>query len=176
MCKHLSIISDNGLEFINGWSKTLYKLLGVKSIKTSVYKPTTNSQCERTNRSIISILRTCVCDNPKNCSKNLGYVTYVINTSVTESTKASPFSLIYGTEATSVLDFYLPEVPENIPKTIKYAYKYWFDNLTLLRKLAKENIICSVQKQKIHYDRHTRPHNFTVGYKVFIKNASIKGE
>ena len=38
MCKHLSIISDNGLEFINIWSKTLYKLLGVKSIRTSVYK------------------------------------------------------------------------------------------------------------------------------------------
>ena len=37
MYKNLSIISDNGLEFINSWSKTLYKLLGVKSIKTSVY-------------------------------------------------------------------------------------------------------------------------------------------
>ena len=36
MCKHLSIISDNGLEFINRWSKTLYKLLGVKSIRTSL--------------------------------------------------------------------------------------------------------------------------------------------
>ena len=128
MCKHLSIISDNGLEFINSWSKTLYKLLGVKSIKSSVYKPTTNSQCERTNRSIISILRKFVCDNPKNWSKNLCYVTYVINTSVSESTKASPFSLIYGTEATSVLDLCLPEVPENVPKTIEHAYKYWFDN------------------------------------------------
>ena len=29
MCKHLSIISDNRLEFINRWSKTVYKLLGV---------------------------------------------------------------------------------------------------------------------------------------------------
>ena len=137
MCKHLLIISDNGLEFVNSWSKTLYKLLGVKSIKTSVYKPTTNSQCERTNRSIISILRKCVCDNPKNWSRNLCYVTYVINTPVSESTKASPFSLIYGTEATSVLDSCLPEVPENVPKTIEHAYKYWFDNVTLLRKLAR---------------------------------------
>ena len=169
MCKHLSIISDNGLEFINSWSKTVYKLLGVKSIKTSVYKPTTNSQCERTNRSIISILRKFVCDHPKNWSKNLCYVTYVINTSVSESTKASPFSLIYGTEATSVLDLCLPEVPENVPKTMEHAYKYWFDNMTLLRKLARENMICSKQKQKIQYDRHTRPHNFIVGDKVFIK-------
>ena len=169
MCKHLSIISDNGLEFINSWSKTLYKLLGVKSIKTSVYKPTTNSQCERTNRSIISILRKFVCDNPKNLSKNLCYVTYVINTSVSESTKASPFSLIYGTEATSVLDLCLPEEPENVHKTMKQSQNYWIDNLTLLRKLARENMICSKQKQKIQYDRHTRPHNFIVGDKVFIK-------
>ena len=84
MSKHLSIISDNGLEFINRWSKTLYKLLGVKSIRTSVYKPTTNSHCEITNRSIISILRKFVCDNPKNWSKKLCYVAYVINTSVSE--------------------------------------------------------------------------------------------
>ena len=174
MCKHLSIISDNGLVFINSWSKTLYKLLGVKSIKTSVYKPTTNSQCERTNCSIISILRKFVCDNPKNWSRNLCYVTYVINTSVSESTKASPFSLIYGTEATSVLDLCLPEVPENVPKTIEHAYKYWFDNLTLLRKLARENMICSKPKQKIQYDRHTRPQNSIVGDKVFIKIHRLK--
>ena len=115
MCKHLSIISDNGLEFINGWSKTVYKLLGVKSFKTSVYKPTTNSQCERTNRSIISISQKCVCDNLNNWSSNLSYVTYVINTSISEGTKASPFILIYDTGATSVLDLCLPEIPENVP-------------------------------------------------------------
>ena len=84
-----------------------------------MYKPTTNSQCERTNRSIISILRKCVCDNPKKWSNIICYVTYVINTSVSESTKASPFSLIYGTEATIVLDLCLPEVPDNVPKTVE---------------------------------------------------------
>ena len=174
MCKHLSIISDKGLEFINSWSKTVYTLLGVQSIKTSVYKPTTNSQCERTNSLIISMLRKFVCDNPKNWSNNLCYVTYVINTSVSDSTKASPFSVIYGTEPTSVLDLCLPEVPENVPKTIEHAYTYWFDNLTLLRKLARENMICSKQKQKIQYDRHIRPHNFRVGDKVFIKIHRLK--
>ena len=134
-----------------------------------MYKPTTNSQCEIYNRSIISILRKFVCDNPKNWSKNLCYVTYVINTSVSESTKALPFSLIYGTESTSGLDLCLPEVPENVPKTIEHTYKYWFDNLTLLRKLARENMICAEQKQMIQYDRHTRTHNFIVGNKVLIK-------
>ena len=146
----------------------------MKSIRTSVYKPTTNSQCERTNRSIISILRKFVCDNPKNWSNNICYVTYVINTSVSENTKASPFSLIYGTDGARVLDLCLAELPENVPKTIEHAYKYWFDNLTLLRKLTRENMICAKQKQKIQYDRHTRPHNFRVGDKVFIKIHQLK--
>ena len=115
-----------------------------------------------------------MCDNSKNWSKNLCYVTYVINISVSESTHSSPFSLIYGMEATSVLDLCLPEVPENVPKTIEHAYKYWFDNMTLLCKLARENMICSKQEQKIKYDRHTRPHNFRVEDKVFIKIQRLK--
>ena len=93
---------------------------------------------------------------------------------MSESTTASPFSVIYGTEATSVLDLCLPEVPDNVSKTIEHAYKYWFDNLTLLRKLARENLICAKQTQKIQYDRRTRPHNFRVGDKVFIKIYRLK--
>ena len=30
-------------------------------------------------------------------------------------------------------------------------------------------MICAKQKQKIQCDRHTRPHNFIVGDKVFIE-------
>ena len=44
----------------------------------------------------------------------------------------------------------------------------------LLRKLAREDMICSKQKQKIQYDRHTRPHNFRVGDKVYIKMHRLK--
>ena len=52
--------------------------------------------------------------------------------------------------------------------------KFFLDNLTLLRKLERENMICSKQKQKIQYDRHTRPHNFRVGDKVLIKIHRLK--
>ena len=68
-----------------------------------------------------------------------------------------------------MLDLCLPEGPEKVHKTMKQAHNHWIENLTLLRKLARENMICSKQKQKIQYDRHTRPHNFIVGDKVFIK-------
>ena len=119
-------------------------------------------------------MRKFVCDNPKKLSTNLCYATYVINTSVSESTKRSPFSLIYGTEATSMLDVWLPAVSDNVPKPIEHAYKYWFDNRTYYVNWARENMICAKQKHKIQYDRHTRPHNLRVGDKVFIKIHRLK--
>ena len=174
ICKNLSIISDNGNEFINSWSKALYKLLGVKSIKTSVYKPSSNGLVERMNRTIIGILRKFVKDYPNKWSQNLGHVTYVINTSVSESTGYTPYSLVYGVEPTDILDLCLPDRPDNIPKNLENAYKYWFDNLTLIRRLARENNIRAKQNQKIQYDKHTRPHGLKVGDKVFVKVQGLR--
>ena len=68
-----------------------------------------------------------------------------------------------------MLDLCLLEVPENVPKTIEHAYKYWFDNVTLLRKLARENMICSKQKQRFNTIVIRVHIIFRVGDKVFIK-------
>ena len=167
--KHLCIISDNGLEFVNKWSKSLYELLGIKSVRTTAYKPSSNSQVERSNRTIITILRKLVGDKPKDWANHLRHVTYIINSSVSESTKMTPFSLVYGVEAKSVLDLCLPKLPDNITKTTEQAYRYWFDNITLMRKFARENIAQAKQRQKIQYDKKCRPHKFKVDDKVFIK-------
>ena len=85
-----------------------------------MYKTTKNNQYDRTNILIVY-------DNPKNWSRNLSYVTYVINISISDSTKTSPFCLSYGTETTSILDLCLPEVPDNVPRTIPndITYRRW---------------------------------------------------
>ena len=73
-------------------------------------------------------------DYPNKWSQNLAYMTYVINTSVSESTGYTPFNLIFGVEATGILDLCFADKPDNVPKNLEHAYKYWFDNLKLLRK------------------------------------------
>ena len=145
----------------------------MKSIKTSVYKPSSNGLVERMNRTIIVILRKLVKDYPNKWSQNLAYVTYVINTSVSESSGHTPFNLIFGVEATGILYLCFPDKPDNVPKNLEYAYKYWFDNLTLLRKLARENNVRAKEIQKLKYDSHTKPPKFKVGDKVFIKVHGI---
>ena len=46
--------------------------------------------------------------------------------------------------------------------------------MTLLRKLARENMFCAKPKQKIQYDPHTHPHNYRGEDKVFIKIHRLK--
>ena len=109
-------------------------------------------------------------DYPNKWLQNLAYVPYVINTSVSESTGHTPFNLIlFGVEATGILDLYFPDKPDNVTKNLEHAYKYWFDNLTLLRKVARENNVRAKYIQKLKYDKHTKPHKLEVGNKVFMK-------
>ena len=163
------IISDNGLEFRNSLSKKLYELTGVKSVRTGVYRPSSNGLSERFNRQIIALLRHFTHKEPRNWSKYLPYVEHVINGTVSASTGCTAFSLVFGCERLSVLDLNLPECPENIPKTETQAHNYWKKNLERLRDYAIENKKIAKINQKRNYDRHARPHSFKVGQKVYIK-------
>ena len=73
--ENLNILTDNGSEFIGSWAKALYKLLGIRSIRTTVYKPSSKGLCERANRSIIALLRRFVKNNPRKWASKLCYVT-----------------------------------------------------------------------------------------------------
>ena len=77
-------------------------------------------------------------------------------------------------EATGILDLCFPDKPDNVPKNLEHAYQYWIGNLTLLRKLARENNVRAKEIQKLRYDRHTKPHKLKVGDKVLIKVHGIR--
>ena len=113
-------------------------------------------------------------DYPNKWSQNLGHVTYMINTSVSDSTGHTPYSLVYGVEPTYILNLSLLDRPDNVPTNFENAYKYWFDNLTLIRRLARDNNIRAKLSQKLQYDKHTIPHGIKVGDKVFVKVQGLR--
>ena len=63
------ILTDQGTSFMSRTLRELYELLGIRSIKTSVYHPQTVGLVERFNRTLKSMIRKFVHDDSLNCDK-----------------------------------------------------------------------------------------------------------
>ena len=74
----------------------LYKLLGIKTVSTTAYHPQTDGLVERYIRTLVDMLSKKVEQSGKDWDKQLPYVLFAYRTSSQESTKASPFFLLYG--------------------------------------------------------------------------------
>ena len=133
-------VHDNGLEPVNRWTDASYSILNVKSKRTSVYKPSSNSQVEITNKYILNVLRKLTKDEPRKWSSLIPHVLMAINSSVSETTRYSPFHLTFGVPVRDIVDLQLPFISDNIATNKTQAYTYWSNNLEKIRKCAKENI------------------------------------
>ena len=77
---------------------TLIQEYGIQHHRLSVYKPQTNRAVEATNKNIKRILRNMV-ETSRDWSDKLPFVLWAYRTSFHTSTRANPYSLVYGMEA-----------------------------------------------------------------------------
>ncbi len=76
--------------------RELYELLGIKSIRTSVYHPQTDGLVERFNRTLKTMIRKFVHEDAKNWDKWLEPLLFAVREVPQASTGFSPFELLYG--------------------------------------------------------------------------------
>ncbi len=94
------ILTDQGTAFMSRTLNELYGLLGIKSIRTSLFYPQTDGLVERFNRT----LKTMVCKFVKEVSKNwdrwLEPLLFAVREVPQASTGFSPFELLYERDFT----------------------------------------------------------------------------
>ena len=99
VCRHGvpgQLLSDRGAAFLSRLLKEICSLLGVKKINTTAYHPQTNGLTERFNRTLTDMLAKRVEKNGKDWDTHLPFVLFAYRASTQESTKESPFYLMYG--------------------------------------------------------------------------------
>ena len=113
------IIPDNGLHF-KGETEKLLRQFNIQHHKSSPYCPQTNGVVEAANKNIGQILKKSM-KNYKDQHLQLPYALWGYRTSIRSSRGATPYSLVYGTEAVipiemgvrslrTVLESEIPEV------------------------------------------------------------------
>ena len=91
------LILDRGVHF-RGEVDTLVQEYGIQHHRSSAYRPQTNGAVEAVNKNIKRILRKMV-ETSRDCSEKLSFALWAYRTSFHTSTRATPYSLVYGMES-----------------------------------------------------------------------------
>ena len=108
----MMIINDRAAEFLSSIVQETATLLGISQLPTSGGHPQTDGQVERMNRTLKQMLSKVVKKKGKDWDELLGPVLFAYRTAPQSSSGETPFSLVYGRDATvpwpTNLDFYQP--------------------------------------------------------------------
>ena len=171
VCRHgvpAKLLSDRGANFLSELLEEIYRLLGTKKVNTSAYHPQTDGLVERFNRTLTEMLSKTVDASGRDWDRRLPYVLFAYRASIQESTKESPFFLLYGR------DVRLPtEAMLNTPRTCYQVdlEDYKTDlvaNFSEAWQLARQNVQQAQKKQKQYYDQKTKEPQYRVGDRVFV--------
>ena len=94
----LQILSDQGRNFESDLFQEVCKLLDMKKIRTSRYRPQTDGLVERYNRTLKSMLKSFCQVEKSDWDHHLPYVMMAYRATIQESTKCTPNLLMFGRE------------------------------------------------------------------------------
>lgn len=159
------ILSDNGTPFINANVRELLALYDVDHVKSTPYYPKGNGQAEATNKTLLKVLSRMVHEEPKMWYDALPVALWAYRTSKREPTKATPFSLVYGTEAMLPAEILVPSARLALDAELDN------DNLRMLelealeerRDRAKKNLSVYQRRLSRAYDKLVKRRNFEEG-------------
>ncbi len=171
ICQHgvpLSIHSDQGANAESAVFRSVCHLLGATKTRTTPGHPQGNGLVERTNRTLINLLRSFAFgSHPHDKDKHLPRCLMAYRATIHASTGFSPFRMTTGREMRFPVDVTTP-INRPIPRSAaEYVWRL-DDDLQTTFNTARETLGRAYSGQKDYYDRHARLQNFQVGDLVRI--------
>ena len=162
------MLSDRGSNFLSELILELCSLTGMKKINTSRYHPQTDGLVEKFNSTIQSMIAKSSDGNVMEWDKQLPFLLFAYRSVVQESTKESPFFLLYGRD---------PRLPTGtLLEQSRTTYLVDLDdyrtelviNLKKARELALKSIKEAQEKQRSQYDKQSSIQVYNIGDRVMV--------
>lgn len=164
-----TLLSDRGATFRSDLVQELLKIMGVVNSFTTSYHPQCNGLTERFNHTLADMLSIYTNTEQTDWCQYISHVTFAYNTAKQETTKYSPFMLVYGREPVLPTEANLME-DITTSDAIEIREKALF-----VRNKAVENIQNKQVMDKTRYDNSHRYVEFLPGdqIKVFTPTRKI---
>lgn len=144
--------------------------------KTTPYHPQTNGQTECVNGTLINILCKTVIDSKKDWDVKLSWALWACRTTFKVTTQATPFSLVYGLEATLPIEFEVESLRVAVESRLTDNQSLRNRQTTLEelneRRMMKTQHIEAIQRQrKITFDKRHKKRTLMLGMMVMVQDA-----
>ena len=156
------VLTDQAQSFCANFSEAIYNSFKIQHIRSSAYHPQTNGLVERNGRTISDMLSLYVDERQTTWDLFIPYLVFAINSARQETTRFSPFHLVYGRD---------PKYPMDVAFNLPPNYLDVEDiegRFIEAREMAKIYVAEERMKQKLEYDLRHRDYEFKVGDNVLI--------
>ena len=167
-----TLLSDRGSPFLSKLSTAVYELLGIKKLNTTAYHPQCNGLVERFNHTIVSMIAMYTNEYPDDWDEHLNYCIWAYRTSVNDTTKFSPFYLMYGRDPLFPIDAML-ESEETYRSSEEYVSEI-IRKINVAKEMVKNKVMQIKQKRDETNSQLNRIQMFNVGEYVMLYNPRTK--
>ena len=175
VCRHgvpEELLSDRGANFLSELMQSVCDLLGMKKVNTSGYHPQTDGLVEKFNSTLISMIAKCCEVRKHDWDEQLPYLLFAYRSSVQESTRESPFCLLYGRDPRLPTETMLSKPASPYQVDVEDYRTELMTHMSQAWTLAKEKIERAQKSQKIQYDHHMRDPKLQIGDRVMVYQPS----
>ena len=170
------LVSDRGTHFLNSLIREMTDKFQRDHRKTTPYHPQTNGQTERVSGVLVSILRKTVLDSKRDWDVKLTAALWAYKTTFKVTTQATPFSLVFGREATVLIEFEVEALRVAVSSrlTDRQSLRNRLMDLKKLderRQVAAQNIVAIQRRRKITFDKRHKKRALQPGMMVMMHGS-----
>ena len=170
----MSLHSDQGSNFESNVFQALCSLVNMAKTRTTPYAPWSNGETERMNRTLMTMLKCMVEENPKSWDLLLQKALMHYRSSVHASTQFTPYALMFGREMRLPIDACLPDPPgERLDKSLPKCIEDHKERIRKTESVARENLRAAQKCQKDYYDNTSCGGTYAIGELVWLKSFAI---
>ncbi len=170
------LISDRGTHFLNSVIESMTERFHINHRMTTPYHPQTNGNTERVNQTLVNILRKTVQDSKRDWDIKLPAALWAYRTTYKVTTKATPFSLVYGVEAVLPIEFEVQSLRiavderlTTIPSLIERVEL--LEGLDEARRASAQHMEAIQRRRKLAFDKRHKTRTLFPGMLVMLQDA-----
>ena len=165
------IHSDQGSNFTSSLFLAICDLLEIAKTRTTPYRPCSNGQVERYNRTLLAMMRCYLKNGVTDWDKDLSLLTASIRAIPNRQTGFSPNIMMFGREVAQPLNLVFGNVNVERKEEPQFLHDLR-DRLQRVHHQARENIRASQQYQQHRYNQGARQTKYVPGDLVLVMNKA----